>query len=399
MKILIKIKNFFIRLYNKLFKTDFIFIDEAQDSSILQQALIKKCYKRGTRFIAIGDEYQCINAFAGADQEAFEKFKKEPRTTILELPITYRCPINIINYVQDVTGVSMLPAPNAIEGKINFDVSPYEPKNNDMVLCRNTAQLVKLYMKYNRLNKKSFLKGRNIAETFKNLIQQTGKQVLASDMLCDGVIPRLYERLFETINKEIELTGLEYEDVINTSRINDLIDSIKALEVLSEGITTTSELINKIDTIFSDKQEDGICLTTIHKAKGLEADNVFILCNSLMPSKYATEQWEMQSEENLIYVAMTRAKKTLNYISEKQFPPRMFGENENILIDLERQRNKMNRALDINTQILDCAFKTQDERISEDVKTILGTSKLKRKTIDNPKKRNIGGNKFANLFD
>ena len=62
-------------------------------------------------------------------------------------------------------------------------------------------------MKYNRVNKKSYLKGRNIGDMLKTLITQTNKDMI-SDMLYDGV-PRLYEHLFLTINKEIDITGLE----------------------------------------------------------------------------------------------------------------------------------------------------------------------------------------------
>ena len=40
-----------------------------------------------------------------------------------------------------------------------------------------------------------------------------------------------------------------------------------------------------------------------------------------MPSKLARNQWEIEAEENVIYVAWSRAKKTLNFISEKEFPP------------------------------------------------------------------------------
>ena len=386
-------------LETKINQVDFIFIDEAQDSSIMQQTLIKKCYKRGTRFVAIGDEFQCINAFAGADQEAFNKFQKEPNTIVLELPITYRCPKTVVNYAIAVTGVEIKAAPDAIDGEIRKEVSPFEPKNNDMVLCRNTAHLVKLYMKYNRINKKSYLKGRNIGETLKSMIEQTGKERLSLNMSSDGVFPRLYENLFEIINKEIDITGLEYEDVVNTQRIMDFIDSIKALEALSEGINYTKELINKLNVIFSDDEKDGVCLSTIHKAKGLEADNVFILCESLMPSKYAKKKWELDAEQNLLYVAITRAKKSLNYISEKLFPANLYGDNGNVIDELEYQRQRMNKVLNTNTQIV--TNTPREQQISEDVKMLLNTQNHMNKITEMKKRksRNIGGNKFSKFLN
>lgn len=379
----------------RTYKYDYIFIDEAQDSSIMQQALIKKCFKRGSRFVAIGDEFQCINAFAGADQDAFRKLQNEPNTKILTLPITYRCPKSVVRFVCNTTGVEIEAPEDAIEGEIKFNVNPYEPKNNDMVLCRNTAHLVKLYMRYNRTNKKSYLKGRNIGETFKTVLQQTGQDYLSRDMITDGVFPRLYERLFDMINKEISITCMEYEDVVNTRPIMDFIDTIKALEALSDGIVWKDELIRKIDTIFTDNDKDGVCLSTIHKAKGLEADNVFILCPSLMPSKYAKKEWEKKAEENLIYVAITRAKKTLNYISEDLFPANLFGENDDIIADLEYQRKRMNHALKMNSQALTVSGMTRDEQITHDVRKLMNVNSSKTRVVNENKRKKIGGNKMS----
>lgn len=376
----------------RYFKFDFIFIDEAQDSSIMQQYLIKKCYKRGTRFVAIGDEFQCINAFAGADNEAFKKFQKEPNTIVLDLPITYRCPKNIISFVKDSNNIFMEPSPNAIDGEIRQDVSPFEPKNRDMVLCRNTAHLVKLYMKYISVNKKCFIKGRSIGESLKTLALQTNKDKLSLDLTKDGVFPRLYEFLFKTIKKEMKNNSLSYEEVVNTNQIMDLIDTIKAIEILSSGISNINELINKINIIFTDDENDGICLSTIHKAKGLEADNVYILCESLMPSKYAKKEWEKISENNLKYVAVTRAKKTLNFICEKQFSPNLFN-NKSIIDELEIKRITINKINNINiNSLINVDYK---KNISNDVKQIMNINNYNNKSTN---KQKIGANKFSKFI-
>jgi hypothetical protein len=253
-------------------------------------------------------------------------------------------------------------------------------------------------MRYNRTNKKSYLKGRNIGETFKTVLQQTGQDYLSRDMITDGVFPRLYERLFDMINKEISITCMEYEDVVNTRPIMDFIDTIKALEALSDGIVWKDELIRKIDTIFTDNDKDGVCLSTIHKAKGLEADNVFILCPSLMPSKYAKKEWEKTAEENLIYVAITRAKKTLNYISEDLFPPNLFGENDDIIADLEYQRKRMNHALKMNSQALTVSGMTRDEQITHDVRKLMNVNNSKTRVINETKRKKIGGNKMSKFL-
>jgi superfamily I DNA/RNA helicase len=49
----------------------------------------------------------------------------------------------------------------------------------------------------------------------------------------------------------------------------------------------------------------------VHRAKGLEADNVFVIKPSAMPSRHAKQEWEMMQEKNIQYVAFTRAKENL----------------------------------------------------------------------------------------
>jgi superfamily I DNA/RNA helicase len=60
----------------------------------------------------------------------------------------------------------------------------------------------------------------------------------------------------------------------------------------------------------------GVCLSTIHKSKGLENETVHILCPELIPSKFAVQDWELKQEENLRYVAITRAKSKLIYLND-----------------------------------------------------------------------------------
>ena len=56
-------------------------------------------------------------------------------------------------------------------------------------------------------------------------------------------------------------------------------------------------------------------LSTVHKAKGLEADNVFIICPEILPMISPGQlDWERQQENNLRYVAITRPKKCLTYV-------------------------------------------------------------------------------------
>jgi superfamily I DNA/RNA helicase len=58
-------------------------------------------------------------------------------------------------------------------------------------------------------------------------------------------------------------------------------------------------------------------LSTVHRAKGLEADRVFILAPEKLPLVWAGQQaWETEQEQNLRYVALTRARRELYFVTE-----------------------------------------------------------------------------------
>ena len=69
------------------------------------------------------------------------------------------------------------------------------------------------------------------------------------------------------------------------------------------------------------KEEEGICLTTMHGAKGLEFDTVFIIQSNegVIPYKRAKLDEELEEERRMFYVAMTRAKRKLviSYVKNK----------------------------------------------------------------------------------
>jgi len=70
-------------------------------------------------------------------------------------------------------------------------------------------------------------------------------------------------------------------------------------------------LKSTIDELFSDAQAS-IWLSSVHRAKGLEADRVFIIRPEQLPPRWSKPgTWQYEQELNLKYVAMTRAKKEL----------------------------------------------------------------------------------------
>jgi superfamily I DNA/RNA helicase len=294
---------------------DFVFGDEAQDFSVAQRELLLKCRKMGTRYVFCGDRNQCIYSFASASPDSFDKLKELPNTTVLPLSISYRCSKNIVDLAKHIVP-TIEPNEDGRDGEILQNVTLEDVKDGDMILCRNNAPLMKAYNEFIRMDKKCFIRGKEIGTNLKKIVESMDCDKLYLDLSQDGLFARLYSKFFSDRNAYAIKSGLDKKSALNTTVMEGKLDIIRALEFLAEGLTTTEQLLDKIKTVFSDKKSGGIFLSTIHKAKGLEANNVYIACRSLMPSKSARQDWEKEQEKNLIYVAYTRAKNKLGFIDE-----------------------------------------------------------------------------------
>ena len=288
--------------------------------------------------------HNCINLFAGSSPEAFDYMCNYPNTTIFELPVTYRCAKKITEYANNLVP-NMKYRDDAPDGMVIDNCHINIIKDGDMVLARSKAPLLKLYIKLLRRGINCYIKGQDIGSNLIKILENVDSDELNTDLKNDGVFVRLYDKLFTDRNKLMEKRGLDMNDATLSMNIMNMYDSINALIILAEKCQTKHDLIEHIKQIF---QEDakGVCLSTIHKAKGLEAENVYILCHSMMPSKLAHHDWEKIQEKNLQYVAYTRAKNKLGFISEKEIPPSgSMLEPTAILDELKYIENKVCKVL------------------------------------------------------
>ena len=299
---------------------DYIMVDECQDMNKAERELVLKCFKMGTRMVSVGDENQLIYQFSGSDKDSLNTLKNLPNTKCLPLSISYRCADSIVEYAQRIVP-SIEKNDDHRAGNVLEDVPLEDVKDGDMVLCRTNAPLVDLYNRYLKLGKKSYIVGKDIGSNMKTIIESMNMtEVNWGNIEKDGLFIRLYDDLFETRNKIMAESNVSKEDAINSRQFQDKLDMINAIGAIANGINSVDELLGKIDVVFPKKvQKEGIKLSTIHKSKGLECENVYIACKSLMPSKNATTKWEKRQERNLMYVAYTRAKNKLGFLDEKEF--------------------------------------------------------------------------------
>ena len=93
------------------------------------------------------------------------------------------------------------------------------------------------------------------------------------------------------------------------SRYQRIRDQCEVILAISDNCETLNQLKHLLETIFSDKNE-GVVLSSIHKAKGLENNRVFIYQYDSMPYR-SCNPTQSQQELNIKYVAITRSKSEL----------------------------------------------------------------------------------------
>lgn len=285
---------------------DFVFIDEAQDLNKAQQLFLNRLVKPTGRSIVVYDKKQALYSFAGADIYSADRFETKPNTIKLPLSICYRCPTDVVKLAQQVYPDVEVCETN-IKGEIRYG-SPSEIDSGDMVLCRNNRPLVKLYFDLLSQGKAPVLIGSDIQVGLEALVSKVIKKTV------DEGISIIYERL-EKVKEELLAKGVK--NVKEHPKYESLRDKIKTVEIISNRFDHMKEVYREIGELFKEK-DSCIKLLTIHKAKGMEADRVFYIerfeGKKLLPSSYATKDWEIVQENNLKFVMLTRAKKSLIFI-------------------------------------------------------------------------------------
>lgn len=292
-------------------KSDIVFIDEAQDLSLAQQQLMLQSVKKDGKFIAVGDKYQSINGFAGSLCDSFDKLVEAASGTVLPLSVNYRCGKNIITEAQKIMK-DILPYEEAIDGEIIHQKHLKDAESGDMIICRKTAPLISLTLRLIGDGKSAYIKGRDIANSIKELIEQTGIED-DNNLSMDHIFVKLDNNLDELKNS---LIAKGIENYKNHPVYVSMVDKIQSLRIIAKNCIAPSDVLALLDKIFDDQvRGDAIMLSTVHKAKGLESTKVYIVAPELLPMRYKNQkQWEYEQEMNLKYVAITRAKEKLIYV-------------------------------------------------------------------------------------
>lgn len=277
-----------------------VFVDEEQDMCRAQNEFIARF---NSRVIAVGDRRQSIYGFRGADPSAMDWLKTRINAKELPLSICYRCPKSVIRLAQTI--VPQIEAWEDAEEGVVRELNPEQFHGNvavgDMVLCRYNAPLVEVAFEFIKEGVKATVKGRDIGKNIATFARKFYKA------------PRNMEVALGTMKEHYTK---ETTKPCTFEKRRSLMDKISVVNIIASKCSYVDEVPTAIESLFSDEKGD-IVLSSIHKAKGEEADCVFII--ETEDKRHGTRQeWEEVQEANCRYVAITRAKKELCFVKQEE---------------------------------------------------------------------------------
>lgn len=323
---------------------DVICIDEAQDLNKVRTELVKRSIKPGGALVFVGDRRQAIQGFAFADTESVDNIIKD--THAIEMPLTccWRCATNIIRLAQEINP-EIQARPGADEGLLEqvsetgylsmLQPGYFHPteksqcREADMVLCRVKAPLVKGCLAAIRAGIYAIVRGRDIGRSVVALLED----VLKLYPFAGYDMGRLDEALHEYHVQHCAALAKKKDAEEEIEALTDLVDTLDALidgyKMTLPARLSIADLTSFIESKFEgddegdeESQREGprpVVFSTVHKAKGLETDRVFLLRGDLMPhpmSLKSGKAWQLEQEYNILYVAVTRAKHELYFVGK-----------------------------------------------------------------------------------
>jgi len=278
---------------------DMFFIDEAQDNTPVRSLMLEQLSRKGVQVGAVGDDRQAVYGFAGADCESLNKIIDLIKPNVMPLTINFRCGKQIIEYAKKI-----VPDIRAFDGSVDGVVSniDYDEfyrliSDGDVAISRYNKVIIPICFKLIKEGRKATIQGRDFGAMLIKMV----KDFKAKD------IDEFYISIERWKDRQLKYCKSESA----TEAIND---RFECLRYFADNSNTVEDIIKKIDSIFNDTKE-GIKLSTAHKSKGLEWRRVFILDYNNFKMNKGLKPWQLLQEENLEYVAVTRAKENLYLVN------------------------------------------------------------------------------------
>ena len=317
-------------------------VDEFQDVSPLQSALLDLWLGGRDEICVVGDPAQTIYSFAGADAAYLRDFpRKYAGTTSVELNRNYRSTPEVVEAANTVLAGSGSDSVRLRAQRPGGPAVRYTPAADEVAEAEAVADAVG-----------TLLRGGTPASEIAVLFRINAQSEAFEEALASRGLPyvvrgaaRFFDRpevrqavtlLRAAVRTDTEDTsvvdlmtatlagmGWTAEAPATRGQTRDRWESLQALMAMAQeavasapGALASSDFLADLDRRAAEQHAPaagGVTLATLHAAKGLEWDAVFLagMHDGAMPLSHATTETEVDEERRLLYVGMTRAREHL----------------------------------------------------------------------------------------
>ena len=264
-----------------------VLVDEDQDLSPCNIALLEKLVTG--RLTAVGDRWQSIYGFRGAETNGVDKVKSLWSMEEMPLSVSHRCPKAIVEAAQWRVPHFQWKKDGGTYEKLQ-SLDPLDIPDGSAILCRNNAPLFGAAYSLLERGRSVSVAGSDIGPKIVRLLQKIGDPRDSQEDLL------------------IKIEGWRQGKLLTTNApatVNDQADCMVTFASWGENL---GQAIAYAQDIF--RKQGTITLSTGHKAKGREWDVVYHL-----------DPWLLRDDDqdlNLRYVIQTRAKKEAYEINSKE---------------------------------------------------------------------------------
>lgn len=315
-------------------------VDEAQDLSPLQVSVISQWFKHSDRLYVAGDDDQAIYEFQGGDASWLLEFAKTAETEVLRQ--SWRVPHSVHEVAHAIIRrnrqrLEKPYRPRDASGQVDwltFDqaLRALEPKSLSFVLGRNRCFLDEVATELRRLGLPFVLEcgaspldpDRGVARALRaSLAIGRGEPVIASDLAAmlsyvpsrdAGLVPHGTKAKVDRMRAGDRLIPAEVAGLLRGGTLMDVITTNGAASVLQKADKADLDYVQHVFATHGERFDPQIRLTTIHGAKGREADTVVVLPDMTRATFEGSRDVRHGGEaaENRVgYVAVTRTKHRL----------------------------------------------------------------------------------------
>jgi ATP-dependent DNA helicase UvrD/PcrA len=319
-------------------------VDEYQDVNLLQQSLLELWLGEGDELCAVGDDYQSIYGFTGASPEWLLGLAgRFLRATVVRLEANYRSSPQVLalanRLVPQLGGAEKTLRPTRPDGPEPVLCGFDSPEGEGTFVLERVRALSAEGVPYEEMAVLIRLNSRSV--DFEELFGEAqipfqGAALLARDgarQLLKGLRGAGFGTLADEVHRVAREQGLvdPVPDGVGERELvrqGDLRRLCKLAEEFDDGSRTVEEWIEWLRARFDRGAEGGVHLLTLHRAKGLEFEAVFIprVEEKELPCKQSLRvPGALAEERRLLYVGMTRAKRHLA-LTWAGNPSRFLGE-------------------------------------------------------------------------